>query len=203
LINVIEITSSSKKKEGGNTGFRTKVGDKFKSIITGATYMVKKINDKMVVLERHNKKSQLLIELSNLKLFCKKEEKEEEAKPHHGTLSFKKRRYPRFSVDLPVEYTRRDLVVKQGRVINASEGGLLVYFPEQMEIGQHLRLKLFFTSNSNLNMMETVNQVVWMDVHKGKDWGDYRTGVEFVGITLEKQCTLKSFLSSLSSPDGG
>jgi hypothetical protein len=178
------------RKEGGNTDFRTKVGDKFKNIITGATYVVKKIKDKMVVLEKHNKKSQLLTELSNLKLFYNREEKE---------VEIEKRRYPRFSVDLPVEYTRKDLVVKQGRVVNASEGGLLVYFPERMETGQQLRLKLFITSGSNLNMMEIVNQVVWMDVHKGEDWGDYRTGVEFVDITLEKQCVLKIFLSSLSS----
>jgi hypothetical protein len=176
------------------------VGDKFKSIITGATYVVKKIKDKMVVLERHNKKSQLLTELSNLKLFYKREKKEEETKPRYGPLNFEKRRYPRLSVDLPVEYTRSDLVAKQGRVINASEGGLLVYFPEQMEIGQHLRLKLFFTSGSELNMMEIVNQVVWMDVHMGKDWGDYRTGVKFVDITPEDLNGLKIFLRGLSSP---
>jgi c-di-GMP-binding flagellar brake protein YcgR len=162
--------------------------------------VVKKIKDKMVVLEKHNKKSQLLTELSNLKLFYERQEKEEETKPRYGALNFEKRRYPRFSVDLPVEYSRRDLVVKQGRVINASEGGLLVYFPDQMEIGQHLRLKLFFTSGSELNMMEIMNQVVWMDVHMGKDWGDYRTGVKFVDISLEDQCTLKTYLSSLSFP---
>jgi len=176
------------------------VGDKFKSIITGATYVLKKIKDKMMVLERIDKKSQLLTELSSLKLFYKKEEKEEQTKSRNGTLNFEKRRYPRFSVDLPVEYTRKDLIVKQGRVINASEGGLLVCFPEQMDIGQHLRLKLFFTSGSELNMMEVVNQVVRMDVYIGKDWRDYRTGVKFVDMSLEDQCTLKIFLSTLSSP---
>jgi Tfp pilus assembly protein PilZ len=174
-----------------------RVGDKFKSILTGATYVVRRIKDKMVILERLNdKKSQLFTELSNLKLFYKKEEREEKAKPPN----FERRRYPRFSVDLPVEYTRKDLVVKQGRVINASEGGLLVNFPEQMEIGQHLRLKLFLTSGSELNMMELMNQVVWMDVHRGKDRKDYRTGVKFVDISLEDQCTLKIFFSGLSSP---
>jgi hypothetical protein len=176
------------------------VGDKFKSIITGATYVLKKIKDKMMVLERIDKKSQLLTELSSLKLFYKREEKEEETKPRNGTPNFEKRRYPRFRVDLPVEYTRKDLVVKQGRVINASEGGLLVCFAEQMDIGQHLRLKLFFTSGSELNMMEIMNQVVRMDVYRGKDWKDYRTGVKFVDMSLEDQCTLKMFLSSLSSP---
>jgi hypothetical protein len=69
-----------------------------------------------------------------------------------------------------------------------------------MEIGQHLRLKLFLTSGSELNMMELMNQVVWMDVHRGKDRKDYRTGVKFVDISLEDQCTLKMFFSSLSSP---
>jgi hypothetical protein len=33
------------------------VGDKFKSLITGATYLVKKIVGKMVVLERRNKRA--------------------------------------------------------------------------------------------------------------------------------------------------
>jgi hypothetical protein len=61
-------------------------------------------------------------------------------------------------------------------------------------------LKLFFTSGSELNMMEIMNQVVWMDVRMGKDWRDYRTGVKFVDISLEDQCTLKTYLSSLSSP---
>jgi hypothetical protein len=173
-----------------------KVGDKFKSIISEATYVVKKIKDKMVVLERFDKKSQLFTELSNLKLFYKRE-KEEETKPRNGALNFEKRRYPRFSVDLPVEYTRKDLVVKQGRVINASEGGLLVYFPEQMEIGQHLRLKLFFTSGSKLNMMELLNQVVWMDIHEGKGWGGYRSGLKFVDISPVDLDKLKSFLVSL------
>jgi hypothetical protein len=111
--------------------FPPRVGDKFKSIITGATYVLKRIKDKMVVLERHNKKSQILTELSNLRLFYKREGKEkEETQPRYGTLNVEKRRYPRFTVDLPVEYIRKDWVVRQGRVINASEGGLLANFPE-------------------------------------------------------------------------
>ena len=173
------------------------MGDRFKSILTGATYVVEKIKDKMVVLERENKKSQVLTELSNLKLFYKREEKEVETKPRYEIVNFEKRRYPRFSVDLPMEYTWRDLVAKQGRVINVSESGLLVYCPEQMEIGQALRLKLFFPSGSELNMMEIVNQVVWMDVHKEKDWGDYRSGVKFVDISPVDVDKLKSFLVSL------
>jgi hypothetical protein len=176
------------------------VGDKVKSLITGATYVVKKITGKMVLLERQNGKSQVLTELGNLKLLYKKEGQEEETKPHYGTVNFERRKYPRFNVDLPIEYTRRDLVVKHGRAINASEGGLLVFFSEQMEIGQYLRMKFFLLSSSELNITEIVNQVVWMDAPLGKDWKDYRTGVRFVDISPMDMTKLKHFLRSFSSP---
>jgi hypothetical protein len=57
-----------------------------------------------------------------------------ETKLRYGTVNFEKRKYPRFNLDLPVEYGRTDLFVKHGRAVNASEGGLLLYLPEQMEI---------------------------------------------------------------------
>lgn len=50
-----------------------------------------------------------------------------------GTGNFEKRRHPRFTVDLPIEYRRRDLVDKYVRVMNASESGLSIYLSEQME----------------------------------------------------------------------
>ena len=124
-----------------------------------------------------------------------KEEKEN--KPRYGTVNFEKRKHPRFSIDLPVEYSRTDLFVKHGRALNASEGGLLLYLPEQVEIGQHLKLKLFFTSGPELNAIETRVEVVWLDIHLGKDWGDYRTGVRFVEISTADVGKLKNFLKSL------
>jgi c-di-GMP-binding flagellar brake protein YcgR len=92
------------------------------------------------------------------------------------------------------------LVVKHGRAINASEGGLLIYFPEQMEIGQHLKLKLFFPSGHDLNTIEALVEVVWMDIQVGKDWGEYRTGVRFVDISQESLDKLKNFMRSLFFP---
>ena len=118
----------------------------------------------------------------------------------YGTVNFEKRKHPRFSVDLPVEYGRADVSVKQGHAMNASEGGLLLYLPEQMEIGKHLRLKLFFTMGSELHAVETLVEVVWKDIHLGKDCGDYRTGVRFVEISTEDMSNLNEFLKNLSSP---
>ncbi len=125
---------------------------------------------------------------------------EKGTKPRYGTVNFERRKHPRINVDLPIEYARSDLVANHGRAINASEGGLLIYFPEQMEIGQQLKLKLFFTSGSDLNTIEALVEVVWMDIHVGKDWGEYRTGVRFVDISQESLDRLKNFMRSLFFP---
>ena len=62
------------------------------------------------------------------------EKEERETKAHYGTVNFEKRKHPRFSVDLPVEYGRADVSGKQGgHATNASEGGLLLSLPEQIE----------------------------------------------------------------------
>jgi hypothetical protein len=112
--------------------------------------------------------------------------KGEAVKPRVGIVSFGKRGHPRFSVDLPIEYNQVNSPIGHaGRAINASEGGLLVYLPEKMEIGQYLRLRFFSVSGTELNTTEMLTEVVWMDVHLGKNWGDYRSGVKFVEISTE------------------
>ena len=124
---------------------------------------------------------------------------EKETKPRTGIVNFERRGHPRFNVDLPVEYYRIDSSISYTcRAINASEGGLLIYFPEQMDIGQHLRMKLFFTSGPELDTIEVVAEVVWMDIHLGEGWGDYRSGVKFIDISPDDMRKLKNFLMSLS-----
>jgi hypothetical protein len=75
---------------------------------------------------------------------------------------------------------------------------LLVYLSEKVEINQLLQLKLFFPSGSELRGLELIAEVVWMDIHLGKDWGDYRCGLRFVDISPEGLNQLKRFLRSLS-----
>jgi len=126
---------------------------------------------------------------------------EKDTKPRTGIVNLERRKYPRFSVNLPVEYYQVNSSISHtGRALNASKGGLLIYFPELMEIGQHLKLKLFFTSDSKMNTIETLAQVVWIDIYLSEGWGDYRTGVRFVDISQEDLERLKNFLRSLSSP---
>jgi c-di-GMP-binding flagellar brake protein YcgR len=116
-----------------------------------------------------------------------------------GIVNLERRRNPRFTVDLPIEYYRIDPSIRHtGRLMNASEGGLLVYLPERVEIGQHLKMKLFFSFGSDLNIIEILAEVVWADIHLEKDWGDYRSGVRFIDISPDDLNKLKNFLRSLS-----
>ena len=122
----------------------------------------------------------------------------EKKQPPHGSVNFEKRKYPRFSVDLPVEYYKLGSLVKHdGKAMNASQGGLLLYFSEPLEIGQYLRLKLFLSSDSTLSAIETITEVAWTDIHLDEG-GDYRTGVRFLDTSPEDMSKLKNFLLSLS-----
>lgn len=110
-------------------------------------------------------------------------------------LPSEKRKHPRVNVDLPVKYSKTNLFFQYARAANVSEGGLLVYLPEEIGIGQRLALKLFLPSHSEFNTLEMSGQVVWMDPHVKKDraW-DYRTGVRFVDLSPENTNRLRNFL---------
>ncbi len=125
--------------------------------------------------------------------------REKETKPRYGTVNLEKRRHPRFNVDLPIEYYRIDSSIGHtGRAFNASEGGLLLYLTEQIEVGQHLKSNFSFTSGFEINSIEMLAKVAWIDIDLGEVWGDYRCGVKFSDAFPEDISKLKNFLGSLS-----
>ena len=110
-------------------------------------------------------------------------------------LNSERRHHPRFNVDLPVRYNKTSFFPKHGRTINASEGGLLVHLPDEIAIGQRLRLKLFYYSRSQLNIIEPSVEIRWTAVHMRKDFTwDYRTGVRFVDVPPKDMTKFKNFL---------
>ncbi len=124
---------------------------------------------------------------------------EKEAKHRYGIANLERRRYRRFPVRLPIEYCRVDSPINQtGHSLDASEGGLQILFPEQMEIGQNLNLKLFFSSGFELNTIEALAEVVWMNTQLGEGEKHYRSGVRFINISPEDITKLENFSASLS-----
>jgi c-di-GMP-binding flagellar brake protein YcgR len=126
-------------------------------------------------------------------------EKGKESKPQYGIVNFERRRSPRFSVDLPIEYSRVDFSRKNnGRTGNASDGGLMLFLGEPVEVGVDLRIKVFFPSEPKLDSIEVQAQVVWTEMAFGKE-KDHRCGVRFMDIASEDLRKLKNFLDHLST----
>ncbi len=124
---------------------------------------------------------------------------EKEAKPRYGIANIERRKYRRFPVGLPVEYYQTDSPIGQtGQSLDASEGGLQILFPEQLDIGQNLKLKPFFYSGSELNSIEILVEVVWMNPQVGEGEKHYRSGVKFTNLSPEDMTKLRNFLKSLS-----
>jgi c-di-GMP-binding flagellar brake protein YcgR len=109
-----------------------------------------------------------------------------------------RRKYPRFLLTLPVEYSCLDSNISHpGRGENASEGGLKVYLLEQFKVGENLRMKLFFAFGPELQTIESTAQVVWADFRPEEEEGN-RYGVKFLDISSENSEKWKSFLNSLN-----
>ncbi len=100
-----------------------------------------------------------------------------------GVLAIEKRKYPRFSVELPLDYSRvNGKETYGGMVANASEGGLLVYLPERIEIGSLLKIEIFYVGGLELNTIKAVGKVVWADLAARESWGEHRYGLQFESI---------------------
>ncbi len=97
-----------------------------------------------------------------------------------GTLAVERRKHPRFSVELPLSYSRvDDKELFGGIVANASGGGILVYLPERMEIGAVLKIEIFYLNDLELGTVETIAKVVWCDIANKGIQGEHRYGLEF------------------------
>lgn len=119
-------------------------------------------------------------------------------KASYGLVNFERRRYPRFSIDLPIEYYRLPSSEKrQARVSNISEGGIMIYVPEKLEIGQQLRVKIFFLAEPNLTAMEVIGEIVWIDLCL-EEGNEYRSGLKFIEVSADDLRRLKNFLHDLA-----
>jgi len=97
-----------------------------------------------------------------------------------GVLAVERRKHPRFSVELPLSYSRvNDKELFGGIVANASGGGILVYLPERMEIGAALKIEIFYLKGLELGTVEAIAKVVWSDLANRGSPGEHRYGLEF------------------------
>jgi len=99
------------------------------------------------------------------------------SKSKKGIFIVERRKHPRFSLELPLDYSIEG-VERQGGAANGSKGGLLVYLPEAILVGTLLRIEILFAKGSELNSIRASAKVVWSDLPPKEVWGEYRYGLE-------------------------
>lgn len=105
-----------------------------------------------------------------------------------------KRRYLRFPLNLPVRYyPSNSCVARFGRLANASEGGLLLYFCDHLRKGRYLRLNLPYAGGKG-RPIEILTQAVWVDGSTPQNW-DYRSGLKLIGIAPQDMERLRDCLA--------
>jgi hypothetical protein len=126
-------------------------------------------------------------------------EAEETQKEPRSKLDRERRRYPRFNVYWPVRFNQiGSSASHDGRVTNLSEGGMLIQSSKRMEIGQHLKSKVFFILGSEIDTIEMHAEVVRRNICFGRANGDYQCGAKFLDISQSDKDKLKGLLMSPS-----
>ena len=112
-------------------------------------------------------------------------------------FNFERRKHPRFLVDLPAKYWRINIPQSgPGRTGDISEGGVLLYLPEKIAVGQNIGVKIFIGTGFESQSIEAIGQAAWSDSQFGKKDYYHRAGVKFVDISAEDLEGLKNFLKT-------
>jgi len=118
-----------------------------------------------------------------------------------GVLAIERRKQPRFSIEFPLDYSMVDgkTTHNGGLTADASEGGLLVYLPERIEIGTLLKIEIFYVNDLSLETITTTVKVVWSDLASRENWREWRYGLEFQSIDEVNLHKLKTLLEEAAS----
>jgi hypothetical protein len=106
-----------------------------------------------------------------------------------------RRKYPRFCIDLPLEYqVRSNPNGHGGLVLNASETGFLLYSTGDMPVGTKLKITVLFPKGYELANFEVIGEIIWRNLDWGKGWEAYRYGLKFIEIGQEDHWKLTQIL---------
>jgi len=109
-----------------------------------------------------------------------------------------RRKYPRYSIRLPLEYWQTDDACRGGMAGNLSEGGLLIHSLQDMPVGKELNVRMFFANGYEFDGIRVAGKIIWKGRHDETDWKGYKYGIEFVRISAEDRQKLVSLLRSPS-----
>ena len=119
-----------------------------------------------------------------------------------GSFNKKERRkYPRFFIDLPIQYRDMDSSCLRGAtLVNASEGGFLIETVRDIPVGTELNITVLFPKGFELANFKVTAKIVWKgpywkgDWKRNQYWEGYQYGLEFIQISDEDRWKLDSLL---------
>jgi c-di-GMP-binding flagellar brake protein YcgR len=121
------------------------------------------------------------------------------SKSKEGVSVVERRKHPRISVELPLDYSLVDSKERHGGMAaNISEGGLLVHLPEALNIGTLLKTEILFVKGLELNSIKAITQIVWYDLAAKEVSGENRYGLEFQSFIEGDLDKLKRLLKEVS-----
>jgi len=111
-----------------------------------------------------------------------------------------RRRYPRISMDLPLEYrVKYDARAHGGIVIDASETGFLIYSIEDIPVGTKLKIAVLFPKEYELAIFEVFAETIRKEFVAEQEifWyqGGYQYGLRIIHILEEDYWKLRKLLS--------
>jgi hypothetical protein len=113
-----------------------------------------------------------------------------------------RRRYPRFLINLPLEYRDMDDSRARGGIVaNASETGFLIESGKDIPIGTELNIAVLYLKGFELANFKVTGKIVWKEPYSKEDWkGEiywrgYQYGLEFIQILDEDRWKLNLLLS--------
>jgi PilZ domain len=106
-----------------------------------------------------------------------------------------RRQYPRFLLDLPLEYLMSNTPKTHGGlVVNVSEGGLLIRSIRNMPIGTELKIAVLFPKGYELANFEGLGKIIRKDLVWEEDWEGYEYGLKFTWILEQDRRKLRQVL---------
>jgi len=113
-----------------------------------------------------------------------------------------RRKYPRVSMDLPLEYRVSYTPHPRGGIVkDASETGFLIYSTEDIPLRTKLKIAVLFPKGYELANFEVYAEIIWKEVHANGDQRKpgYQYGLRFIQILEEDYWKLKRLLSGRSN----
>jgi len=108
-----------------------------------------------------------------------------------------RRKYPRSSLGLPLDYRMRGLSYAHGGIaVNGSEGGFLIRCPRDISVGTELRISVLFAKEFALTGFEVSTEIL----RKDDRWNDeigYYYAVRLTRISEEDRLKLEYVLNSM------